>query len=165
MSPSDKLMSVAIRYPSAPRKTFRTEVESILFFLLTLVIFLHKKEKESSNFNTIKIYENMCVCVWFQNKRKGEKNSSFSFQSYAWFQKASWVRTLNYEFTFLWFTSILSFNFYRFRFKLMFHLHVFCSSNQNKRGFYENNSRENLKFSSFGIKKERRRIIIFEIFL
>lgn len=35
MSPSDKLMSVAIRNPSAPRKAFRTEVETILVFLLT----------------------------------------------------------------------------------------------------------------------------------
>lgn len=23
----------------------------------------------------------ICVCVWFQNKRKGEKNQYFSFQS------------------------------------------------------------------------------------
>lgn len=44
-----------------------------------MVLILNKKEKESSNFNTIKIYENMCV--WFQNKRKGEKNQYFSFQS------------------------------------------------------------------------------------
>lgn len=76
MSPSDKLMSVAIRYPSAPRKTFRTEVESILFFLLTLVFFLYKKEKESSNFNPLKIYENVFV-LGFKIKEKEKRIHPF----------------------------------------------------------------------------------------
>lgn len=49
MSPSDKLMSVAIRYPSAPRKAFRTEVETILVFFL-MVFILNKKRKRIKQF-------------------------------------------------------------------------------------------------------------------
>lgn len=43
-----------------------------------MVLILNKKEKESSNFNTIKIYENMCV-FGFKIKEKEKRINTFPF--------------------------------------------------------------------------------------
>lgn len=42
-----------------------------------MVLILNKKEKESSNFNTIKIYENMSVCLVSKEKKRRKESILF----------------------------------------------------------------------------------------